>query len=49
MKFHETSFDDYINQENLLHKKLNKVYEKFPTDLKDLKNMIFYGPRGVGK
>lgn len=49
MKFHETSFDDYINLENLLHKKLNKVYEKFPTDLKDLKNMIFYGPRGVGK
>ena len=49
MKFHETYFDDYINQDNVLHKKLNKLYESFPADLKDLKNIIFYGPKGVGK
>lgn len=49
MKINETYFDDYINQDNLLHSKLNKLYDNFPTDLKDLKNIIFYGPRGVGK
>ena len=49
MKFHETYFDDYIIQDNLLHTKLNKLYDSFPADVKDLKNIIFYGPRGVGK
>lgn len=49
MKFCETNFDDYINGENILHTKLNKYYEKFPSDLKELKNIIFYGPKGAGK
>jgi len=49
MKFHETHFDEYINVENNLHPKLEKIFAKFPTDLKDLKNLIFYGPSGVGK
>ena len=49
MKFYETHFDDYINQENLLHKKLNKTYDNLPSDLKDLNNIILYGPSGVGK
>jgi len=49
MKFHETYFDDYVNKDNLLHTKLNKLYDNFPNDLKDLKNIIFYGPPGVGK
>jgi DNA polymerase III delta prime subunit len=49
MKFNETYFDDYINQDNLLHSKLHKLYDNFPSDLKYLKNIIFYGPRGVGK
>jgi DNA polymerase III delta prime subunit len=49
MKFHETHFDEYINVKNNLHPKLEKTFAKFPRDLKDLKNLIFYGPSGVGK
>ena len=49
MKFHETHFDEYINVKNNLHPKLEKIFAKFPSDLKDLKNLIFYGPSGVGK
>ena len=51
MKFYDTHFDDYItsNKSVSLHPKLSKAYEKFPEDLHDLKNMVFYGPKGVGK
>ena len=51
MKFYDTHFDDYIasNSAISLHPKLNKAYESFPPDLHDLKNMVFYGPKGVGK
>ena len=49
MKFYETHFDDYINQENVLHKKMDKIYDTFPSDLKNLNNIIMYGPSGVGK
>jgi hypothetical protein len=51
MKFYETHFEDYIteNQRVNLHPKLNKIFENFPTKLIDLKNIIFYGPNGVGK
>jgi hypothetical protein len=51
MKFHETHFEEYINEEQKesLHPKLNKIYNKFPNKLNQLKNLIFYGPSGVGK
>jgi hypothetical protein len=51
MKFHETHFEEYItsNQKEDLHPKLNKVFNKFPKKLIDLKNIIFYGQNGVGK
>ena len=51
MKFYDTHFDDYITSNNTisLHPKLSKAYEKFPENLHDLKNMVFYGPKGVGK
>jgi DNA polymerase III delta prime subunit len=51
MKFYETHFEEYIteNQRDNLHPKLNKLYEKFPKQFNDLKNLIFYGPNGVGK
>ena len=51
MKFYDTHFDDYIASNNSisLHPKLSKAYEKFPDDLHDLKNIVFYGPKGVGK
>ena len=52
MKFYDTHFEDYIksNKEMSLHPKLSKLYnDTFPKTLKELKNIIFYGPKGVGK
>jgi hypothetical protein len=51
MKFHETHFEHYLtaNNENSLHPTLTELYKKFPEKLSDLKNLIFYGPSGVGK
>ena len=51
MKYYETHFEEYIseNVRTNLHPKLEKIYEKFPKSLHDLKNIIFYGPNGVGK
>jgi hypothetical protein len=51
MKFHETHFDHYLtaHQENSLHPSLALAYKKFPPKLAQLKNLILYGPPGVGK
>ena len=51
MKFHETHFDHYLSahNENSLHPSLSLVYKKFPPKIAQLKNLIFYGPKGVGK
>jgi len=51
MKFYETHFEEYINENQKvnLHPTLNKYYDKFPKSLHKLKNLIFYGPSGVGK
>ena len=51
MKFYETHFEEYINaiQKQNLHPKLEKIYKKFPETLQELKNVIIYGPSGVGK
>lgn len=51
MKFLETHFEEYIQscQNNNLHPKLDKVFNKFPNKIQELKNIIFYGPSGVGK
>jgi hypothetical protein len=51
MKFYETHFEEYINaiQKQNLHPKLEKIYKKFPNKLQELKNLIIYGPSGVGK
>jgi hypothetical protein len=51
MKFYETHFEEYITEVNNfnLHPKLNKIYEKFPNSLNNLKNLIYYGPSGTGK
>jgi len=51
MKFYETHFEEYINENNRinLHPKLDKLYEKFPLKLQNLKNLIYYGPNGTGK
>ena len=51
MKIQETHFDHYIqlHNENSLHANLATTYKKFPERLANLKNLIFYGPKGVGK
>jgi hypothetical protein len=51
MKFHESHFEEYISENNRvnLHPKLDKIYEKFPSTIQELKNIIFYGPSGTGK
>jgi hypothetical protein len=51
MKFYETHFEEYINENNRLnlHPKLDKIYSNFPKNIHDLKNVIFYGPNGTGK
>ena len=51
MKFYETHFEEYIieTEKNNLHPKLEKIYNKFPAQFKNLKNLIFYGPNGTGK
>ena len=52
MKFFETSFDDYENAilKSNLHPKIEKnIFSKFPENVEDLRNVIFYGPPGVGK
>lgn len=51
MKFLDYHFEDYlknINQVNL-HPSMKKYFTTFPKELTNLKNIIFYGPPGVGK
>uniref|UniRef100_A0A6C0IHJ7 Replication factor C C-terminal domain-containing protein n=1 Tax=viral metagenome TaxID=1070528 RepID=A0A6C0IHJ7_9ZZZZ len=51
MKFHETNFEEYLipyNKVNL-HPKLDKLYKSLPKNIEKFKNIIFYGPAGVGK
>ena len=51
MKFNETHFENYLNahKENSLHQTSQNSYNKFPKNIENLKNLIFYGPSGVGK
>lgn len=51
MKFYESHFEEYIvsNQNINLHPKLENVLTHFPASIQQLKNVIFYGPSGVGK
>lgn len=51
MKIYDSHYEDYILNECVspLHPKLHRTYDMFPNELKDLKNIIFYGPKGVGK
>ena len=51
MKYFDNSFDNYLKNvdENNLHPKLNEIYEKFPDKLSEMKNLIYYGPTGIGK
>ena len=51
MKFYETHFEEYIHESDRinLHPKLEKIYQKFPKKIQQLKNIIFFGPNGTGK
>jgi len=51
MKFYESHFEEYIleNKKVNMHPKLDKIYNKLPSNINNLKNIIFYGPNGVGK
>ena len=51
MKFYETHYDDYLarESESPLHPKLATLYKSFPDNIRDFNNIIFYGPKGVGK
>jgi len=51
MKHHETLFEEYIsaNVTTNLHPKLGNMFKLFPKSINQLKNVIFYGPRGIGK
>jgi hypothetical protein len=51
MKFHETLFDEYLSstKNKNLHPKNEIIFKRFPKNIMDLKNLIFYGPSGIGK
>jgi hypothetical protein len=51
MKYYETNYDEYISsvEKYNLHPEMKTIYENFPKDINNLKNMIIYGSSGVGK
>ena len=51
MKSAVTSFDDYVERNNQvpMHPNVSTMVSKFPHSIKDLRNIIFYGPKGIGK
>jgi hypothetical protein len=51
VKSHISHFDDYLqkNKKHSMHPKICMIYKKFPSTINNLKNLIFYGPSGVGK
>jgi len=51
MKYYETNFNEYIKscKKQNLHKNITQLYNCYPDTIKELPNLIFYGPPGVGK
>ena len=51
MKFHETHYEDYIKKVESynIHPELVPFYENIPQNVNDFRNLILYGPSGVGK
>ena len=51
MKFFETRFDEYVLTCDIynFHPKLSMMIDNFPEEFEKLKNIIIYGPPGVGK
>ena len=51
MKYYETHFEDYcqsVEKENI-HEELIPQISRFPKNIRELSNIIVYGPTGVGK
>ena len=51
MKFYETHFEDYcqsVDKYNM-HEELIPQISRFPKNIRELSNIIVYGPTGVGK
>lgn len=51
MKYHETTFEDYLvsNASKSLHSVMERNYSKYPKNMEDMHNLVFYGPPGSGK
>ena len=51
MKFLDSHYEEYIQSVNnvSLHPTITKKLQSFPDNLNEVKNVIFYGPSGVGK
>lgn len=51
MKYYESLYEEYIYsvEKFNIHSELIPIWEKFPKNLKDIDNMIIYGPPGIGK
>jgi len=51
MKHHESIFEEYIsaNITTNIHPNLNNMFKLFPKTINQMKNVIFYGARGIGK
>jgi hypothetical protein len=49
LKLSKNSFDEYLHKVSLHPDLQNLFATAFPSKLGDLRNLIFYGPKGVGK
>ena len=50
MKLYNNNFENYIiNNNNSLHSNYSKIYDELTNNIYELNNIIFYGPKGVGK
>jgi len=50
-RYYETTFEEHVQAVNRsnLHPELTTYFEDFPKNVRDLRNVLFYGPPGVGK
>lgn len=51
MKYYDTHYEEYIQSVKLhnIHPELKEVFDQFPKTIKELGNIIVYGPCGSGK
>lgn len=51
MKYYESTFDEYLHSGDAinLHPEISPVIAQFPKTVSDFRNILVYGPTGVGK